>query len=186
MYPLLEIVIQPSFESIGNNYNFVRYGCNWDQTEKNLDILLKKTNFKIEIKSNISNFSLKSFPKFIELMNKKCKDIRPFDILINYICKPEVFSLEILDNSFLKYIGDFWYYIENNKPYFSNIDDMVIEVKKASSIINSLDQKKVNGHVNTAFEVYEYFKKERNIDILEYNPELYYYFKMVKMSSKQG
>lgn len=186
MYPCLDIIIQPSFESTDKNYNFVRYGCNWHNTEKNLDIFLKETNFKIEIKSKINNFSLKEFPTFIRQMNKKCKNIRPFDIEIDYIYNPKMFSLEILDTSFTKYISDFWYYIENNRTYFSNIDDMIVQLKRASKFIGSCPKAEIKEHVDDAVKVYDYFKKQRNMDILEYNPELYYYFKMVNISENSG
>lgn len=182
-YPFLDIIIQPSFESIGKNFNFIKYGCDWNTFETNFDIFLKETDFKIEVKSMINNVSLKHLPKFLEYTNDKARDARPFDIEIDYIYEPRVFSIQMLDGSFKKYLGDVWHYLENNKPYWRNIDDMVVQLQRSGKIIDSLPEPEVIAQSKKALEIYEYFKKERGMDLLEYNPELYYYFKMMNMSS---
>tara|TARA_B110000503_G_scaffold11872_1_gene16016 strand:+ start:11782 stop:13098 length:1317 start_codon:yes stop_codon:yes gene_type:complete len=181
-YPLVNFVLQPSMESIGKNFNFIRSGCDWDVVERNLDIFLRETNFEIEIKSKINNVTLQNLPNFFKLMNEKCKEFRPLSIQLDLITYPLIFNIGLLENNFKKYFDEVNYYFENNKPYLSNIDLIIYQVQSIMKTIDQYPLEIKQQQATDAFEFYDYIKKERNIDLLDINPELYYYFKMLKMS----
>ena len=181
-YPFVTFVIQPSIECMGKFHNFTRYGTEWTTVERNLDYFLKNSSLEIELNAHINNVSLKNLPQFIEHMNNKCKSIRRFSIEVDYVNYPVEFSTRLLDKTFMKYVNDVWYYLENNKPYFINIDDMVVRLKELTVAIDDFPDDAKKNFAANALTMYEYFKKERGIDILEVNPELYYYFKMLNIS----
>ena len=183
VFPTLNIIIQPSMECMGKFYNFVRHGCDWEIAERNLNYFLQNTNLQVDIRAHINNVSLKNLAPFLERMNNKCRDIRPFYIEIDFVNRPEIFSNNILDSTFKKYSNDVWFYLENNQPHFANIDAMVTSLKMLNKMIDSSPEHAKKFYAKQALETYDYFKKTRGVDLLEVNPELYYYFKMVNISS---
>lgn len=182
-YTFVDFVLQPSFESIGKNFEFIRSGCKWENLNRNLDTFLKETDYEIEIKSAINNVSLENLPQFLKFMNEKCKTIRPFGIRIDCVRTPKMFSIEILESNFGKYFEEAWHFFKNNETYFLNTDSIVLQLKNVETLINHCHDNEKLPEIINAIEFYDYIEKERNVRLLDANPELYYYFQMLRMSA---
>jgi len=84
------VTIYVSAESVGDLYEFVRYGNTWTRFENNLNEL-KSQGFKYVFKTTISNLTLLGLPEFMDYIGT--------DPVIHGVCTdPNFLSLEVLDN----------------------------------------------------------------------------------------
>lgn len=178
-YEDLDIIIQPSFESIKENFNFVRYGNDWKQAHKNMLLFLTRTNFKIEIKSQVSNVALCDLKNFLEYINKLSKRHRPIKILLGIVSAPQLFHVGVLSDKFREHLKEVYDFIDEVPLHFENTSEIIEGVHHIKAMLGIFDSETKSKLARQALEVYKYFEKERGIQLNKVNPELYDYFENI-------
>lgn len=180
-FPDLNPILQPSFESTGNNFNFVRWGNNWERFDTNLTAWLTETDFDVEVKTAINIVSLADTVNFLKYLNDKSRDIRPMEVRIEYVHGPKYLNISILDDMFKRHLGDVFTFFETaDFMYFKNTDQMISNFKDAKEMIGSLSEEDVKRLATESLEFFNWINSSRGVNIQDVNPELYHY--LVKMS----
>lgn len=182
IYPNFQPVIQPSFESVGKTFEYVRYGIKWEDFTDNL-FRWADSNFEKNITATINSVSLNNLYEFLKFVNEYASVSKNIvNLRLNELYKPDQFSLRYLDDTFLDYFNKCIKYLKTEKIYINNNKQVIKNLKNLKSKINT--QKPTQEFLKEFFEINDYFKNERSLDINNINPYLYDYF--LNMSEKCG
>jgi organic radical activating enzyme len=182
IYPNFKPIIQPSFESVGKTFEYVRYGIKWEKFSNNL-FRWGNTNFEKNIVATINSVSLNNLYEFLKFVNEYASVSKNIvNLQLNELYKPDQFSLRYLDDTFLDYFNKCIKYLKTEKIYINNNKQVIKNLKNLKSKINT--QKPTQEFLKEFFEINDYFKNERSLDINNINPHLYDYF--LNMSEKCG
>ncbi len=175
-YKKLKISIGLSFESIEENYEFVRYGAKWETFRNNI-ILWSQQDVDFTVQTAINSVALVHLPRFLEFTNEFSKSHRPINLRINPVSYPKSLSLCWLDKSFKKYIDESMSYLTAHPIYFDNPQEVLKSVLELGPLMGTEVTKAIT---DEAQEMFSYFKAVRQQDLAVVNPELHNYLEMLK------
>ena len=168
-YTNLNFVISVSGESVGKNFEYVRYGCSYERFVENIHLWAESGCF-IHTNMAVNPISICSMTQYFEMLVSvaKAHDIQ-IDVSVNTIYGPAGMSVRLLDDRFSKYCDEALVYIEQEQQWFSNYADMVDKILLIRNLIGTnedmSDLRKLNQSVN-------YFQKSRGLVLSDINAEL--------------
>ena len=170
VYPNIHIDISVSGESVGKNYEYVRYGSSYDRFVKNLNTWMRE-GFYVTSNMSINCVTLCNLKNYFELFVELCKQNNTTTAIdANLVFDPIQLSINILDKSFEKYINESIVYLRYNSKYINNSKHIIENLKEYKKFLGTeLHQiKKTKDTLN-------YFRLQRNMHIKDVNLELYEY-----------
>jgi len=178
-YRDLFIVLQIGIESTDDYFNFTRYGNNWQRFDKNLKLFLERTNFGIEFKPMYNNVALPNLLDFIKYTNNLSFTYRPIHLSSAFALDYNAFNFNLLPKDHLQYVKTTRDYLDNNKIYFENKESVYSSLDFMEYCFNHLSTSKKD--YQEALEVFDYFKRKRQVDLQQINPTMYNH--LLKMSA---
>jgi hypothetical protein len=178
-YRDLFIVLQIGIESTDDYFNFTRHGNNWQQFDKNLKLFLEHTNFGIEFKPMYNNVALPNLFNFIKYTNNLSFKYRPIHLSSAFARDYKAFHFNLLPIEDLKYVKTTRNYLDNKKIYFENKESVYSSLDAMEHCFKCLSTSKRD--YQEALEVFNYFKRKRQVDLQQINPTMYNH--LLKMST---
>jgi len=180
MYKNFDPIIQPSFESVGKTFEYIRYGVKWDKFSNNI-FRWANYHFEKNIVATINSASLINLTVFLKFVNEYAAVSNGIvNLQLNELTKPEQFSIKYLDESFLIYFDQSIEYLKKEKVYINNKKQVIENLKKIRASVKKIEP--TEQFLKEFFKINDYFKHERSLDIKDINPHLYDYF--LNMSKK--
>lgn len=178
-FPTHYPILQPSIESLGELFNYVRYGNDFERFDQNLDLFLQEEIFQVEFEVSLNSFVLKDLKNLIEYINNKAEsttqEVKIKFRMVNWL---PIFHLSVLDKTFLPHVDEAIEYVEKNEIHFKNSkEELQLWFSRIKKQLNS----GANSRADEALDFCKWIESERNLKLQDVNPELYNYF--VKMSS---
>ena len=170
LYPNLVVDVSVSAESIGKNYEYVRYGSSYDRFVKNLETWIRE-GFWISSNMSINAISLIDTKKYFELFVELGKKHNiTAQVYANLVYNPKELSIGLLDNNFEYYLTDASLYVQKHKTIFRNYNKVCNNLKSFTSFIGT-----DKTYIPALIETIEYFKLQRGVDLKNVNEPLYNY-----------
>jgi len=170
LYPYMDLAVSVSAESTGKNYEYVRFGSNYNRFVTNVETWMKEGVF-VSSNMSINCVTLNELRNYFELFVELCKKNKKTTILAaNLVFDPVELSIGILDKSFEKYIDEGIVYLNDNKMWIENVDEILTNLAEYKKFLGS-ELKELKNTKKTL----NYFKLQRGIDIKDVNQELYEY-----------
>jgi organic radical activating enzyme len=170
LYPNIQIDISVSGESVGENYEYVRYGSNYDRFVKNLNTWMQE-GFYVTSNMSINCVTLNNLKNYFELFVELCKKNNTTTIIdANLVFDPIELSINILDQSFEKYIKDAIVYLRYHGEYIENSKSIILNLNEYKKFLGT----EIN-RVDQTRKTLNYFTLQRNVNIKDINLELYEY-----------
>jgi MoaA/NifB/PqqE/SkfB family radical SAM enzyme len=170
VYPNIHIDISVSGESVGKNYEYVRYGSSYEKFVKNLNIWMQE-GFYVTSNMSINCVTLNNLKDYFELFVELCKQNNTTTVIdANLVFDPIELSINILDKTFEKYIKDAIVYLRYNREYIENSKNIIANLNEYKKFLGT-ECNKITQTRNTL----NYFTLQRNVNIKDINLELYEY-----------
>jgi hypothetical protein len=199
--------LQPSIEALGKKAEYIRYGLDWNRFEGNIRRILSErekyglneNNFGMGFQMALNSFSVSSLPEFIHWTNSL---INEFDFEIglmkNVVSFPRHHNPHVLTCDFGKYLDQAREYIEicaeKNDKQLRRLMSRTGTVAHGSwvsynrDLLNNLTES-VSAEYRSQYDIesrthwynfVEQMKVRRNVDVLDYYPELQNFYNLCK------
>jgi hypothetical protein len=179
IYPNLFVVVSVSAESVGENYEYVRYGSSYDRFVKNLETWIKE-GFWVGSNMSINAVSLIDTKKYFELFVELAKKHNiPARLSVNLVYSPKELSIGVLDKKFEYYLNDAISYVQNNKSVFEDYENIINNLTSFKSFIGT-----EKTYIPDLIKTVEYFRLQRGVDLKIVNKPLYNYLQKTDFQIK--
>jgi hypothetical protein len=198
--------LQPSIEAVGKKAEYIRYGLDWNRFEGNIKRILKERskygltpdNFGMGFQMALNSFSVSSLPDFVHWTNELINEY-DFEIglMKNVVSFPRHHNPHVLTPDFGSYLEQARDYIdiyaERNDKVIRSISarDPVVPphgswISYNRDLLNQLTDSVSNDYRSEYdiesrahwYNFVESMKHRRNIDVLEYYPEMTDFYKL--------
>ncbi len=170
-YRGLFVHIGLSGESTNKNFEYVRYGAEWERFRNNMEAW-GKTGFKITMQTAMNAVAICDLENLLVYANTFSKEISPLEVRISPVDYPEELSLGILDDSFQVYFDDALSFLKNNKTYLLTKDETYQDIKDLREMIG---KKNSSSLLSKTKDMVRYYKEVRGLDLKDVNPHLNQY-----------
>ena len=176
-YKNLNISVNISVESLGSNAEFVRYGLNWNQFNKNLIKWLSLKCCAIYFSMAVNMITWKTTPDFLKWVFLHAKEYKQrIHINFNTVMFPQHLSIKMLPQDQFYIFDEIFSILEENKDLIINetlYNRLLLQVEQAKDSFGKLSNN--TKFKKTAIGYFYYIKKYRNQDIADVNPYLFKY-----------
>jgi hypothetical protein len=171
-YKNLKFLISISGESVGKNFEYVRYGSKFDTFYENFNTWASTDNL-ISTNMAINSISLPYLTEYFQMLVDIAQQNKiKIDVAANMIYSPGCLSVTILDDSFKKYCKQAAKYVKQNQQYFLNSDEILDKLRFVNNAINTNVSPK---QIEDVLSLFEYVKNVRKLDIIDVNKSLWDY-----------
>jgi len=132
------IYVAISIDAVGAKAEWLRYGCNWNEIDRNIDYYIEKTNY-VELHSTVSILNIFDLPDLSDYSKNK-----KVNLIVNYLKSPSYLALEhydgpavelnekaFLDNGYIDY-----YHLLGTNPITGSYDQAKLYIKSFESVRN--------------------------------------------------
>jgi MoaA/NifB/PqqE/SkfB family radical SAM enzyme len=167
-YPNLSYSISISAESVGKNFEYIRYGCSYKRFVENFK-KWASTGYSIGTNMAINPISITMLPDYFNFLIEiaTTHNIK-LDVAVNIVHTPGI-TIGFIDDRFKKYVNRSIKIVKNSKNAFDNYNEVIEKLHDVNNTIGSnidLDRIKEFSHA------VDYFKKVRKLSLKDVNPLL--------------
>lgn len=120
-----QVQIMVSVDAIGEPFNYIRSGSNWNLVDKNIDTFLKEKNINLSLSFTLSAISVWFLPDVLTYSRQK--QIR---VNITQLTDPHYFTLNVLPTELAEYCIDILNQCKKISPANSKEIDLAISIAK--------------------------------------------------------
>ena len=179
-HPQLRVSVNLSTESIGKAAEFIRYGLDWKQFEKNCNKWLNAPGIDVSWSMAVNMISWKFTPEFLVWAIKKAREYnKKTHFNFNTVDYPQHMSIKMLPPSDYQIFNTIKNICEKNKSIFTNLylyEKTMMQIESAKTDFSNLHEADIE--IKKALKYLDYMKKHRNKDINDINPELLTHLQM--------
>jgi MoaA/NifB/PqqE/SkfB family radical SAM enzyme len=176
-YPGLSVHISMSLESVGKWTEMTRFNSSWKQVDKNIRRWLAIPWVDYNFNTAFNALSILNLKEYLQYLEKIHADTgRLIQLSPNVVYEPDGLQTSVLDKRFKKYI-------ESAIDYFNKMDESIFaEYSRKDdlkaiivNIKDTLGKNVTRQNIIDLKEYTDYMQKSRNIDLRDYNLDLYHY-----------
>jgi|688.fasta_scaffold379518_2 molybdenum cofactor biosynthesis enzyme MoaA len=120
-----EVQVMVSVDAIGEPFNYIRSGANWDLVDKNINTLLKQKNIHVILSFTLSAISVWFLPDVLEYANQK-----RIKVNIIQLTDPHYFTLNVFPTELVEQCIDVLNQCKKISPVNSDEIDLAISIAK--------------------------------------------------------
>ena len=171
--PYMSLYLKVEIASLGENYNYLHPGNDFNQFDFNFSKFIKNIQCRIECYSVLNVVSIQSFPEFLKYINYQAKK-RKIDLKV-HVTNEKNFDIGLLDKRFLVYINKCEDFLKNKHILFNGLEELYNQLTEVRYRINK------NYNNNLAYhDALDFFEKcdkgkDKDKTLQKINPELYNY-----------
>jgi hypothetical protein len=171
-YPNLSCTVHISIESIGKRAEYIRYGMEWEQFEKNVNKWMASSN-EVSVSASMNTVSLPYTGEFMHwLFSTATKHNKTVNPLFNHIVNPRIMSIGMYDKEEFTYVFDEVRQIMADNKHCFKHDDMF--QRSMNQLRENEDLLGKYSHDISSFwklkEYFEWIKRSRGLSIEDVNP----------------
>lgn len=167
-YANLNYLISVSGESVGKNFEYVRYGCSYERFVDNFN-KWASTGYLINTNMAINPISITMLPDYFNFLISVATehDIK-IDVAVNIVYTPGI-TIGFLDDRFKKYVKRAIKLVNSRKDQFNNHAEIV---EKLQGLHNTIGSDITLTRIKQFSNAIDYFKKVRKVSLNDVNPLL--------------
>jgi MoaA/NifB/PqqE/SkfB family radical SAM enzyme len=167
-YPNLNYLISISAESVGQNFEYIRYGCSYDRFVENFK-KWANTGYLMSTNMAINPISITMLPDYFNFliyitMKYKIK----IDVKANIVYTPGI-TVGFLDDRFKKYVKRSIKIVNKFRNRFDNYEEII---ENLQVVYNTIGSDITLRRIKQFSEAIEYFSKVRKLSLKDVNPLL--------------
>lgn len=167
-YPNLNYSISISAESVGKNFEYIRYGCSYKKFVENFN-KWASTGYSIVTNMAINPISITMLPDYFNfLIGISATHNIKLDVAVNIVHTPGI-TIGFLDDRFKKYVNRSIKIVKGSKKSFDNYEDII---EKLYDVNNTIGSDIALDRIYEFSHAIEYFKKVRRVSLIDVNPLL--------------
>jgi organic radical activating enzyme len=120
-----EVQVMVSVDAIGEPFNYIRSGANWDLVDKNINTLLKEKNINVGLAFTLSAISVWFLPDVLNYANQK-----RIKVNIIQLTNPHYFTLNVFPTELTEQCIDILNQCKQISPTNSKEIDLAISIAK--------------------------------------------------------
>jgi len=172
--PYASLQMDISMESYGKKAEFIRTNLNWERFSNNVNSIMefaKGRDFRLRFSTTHSALSITSCLDFLKWLKAlKDKNEIEVDLIRSNVSYPVHLSPWMLTEQYGRYIDEIVQWIDSNAPEWKDYGQFMLSIKNSFGKHSNSDRVAVIDWV-------ERTKIRRNMDLLEYFPELEPWYK---------